>query len=297
MNKIVKNVIRDCLRFFIGRDLYIKFRFLITHGYFFNLDEPSSWNEKIQIRKIKTKGELYSKYVDKYTVREYVKDTIGEEYLIPLLSKTTRVTSEFFKNTPHQFVIKTSNGGGGENVKVVLDKSKLVELDALAEQFNHYLKIKIGKKIDESFYDVETPQVLMEELLMHKDGSLPSDYKLHIFQGDGSNQEKVIVQVDSDRFSNHKRSLYSESLEKLDFSIQPKYEQIDDSYEFPINMPELISLAKKLAKPFKYVRVDMYNVDGKVYFGELTFCHGSGWEPLSSKDADFYLGSLWKEFN
>ncbi len=269
----------------------------MVHKYYPDFIYPDTFSEKIFARKLDKESLKFSCYVDKYTVREYVKETIGEEYLIPLISKTTHVTPDFFHNAPNKFVIKTSNGGGGENVKVVLDKSKLTDLNALSSQFNRYLKIKIGKKIDENFYDLETPQVLMEELLMHKDGSLPSDYKLHIFQGDDSNQEKVIIQVDSDRFSNHKRSLYLESLEKLSFAIQPKYESIADSYEFPINMPELISLAKKLAKPFKYVRVDMYNVDGKVYFGELTFCHGSGWEPLSSKDADVLLGSYWKEFN
>ncbi|ENE4764052.1 hypothetical protein ABNJ07_002864 [Vibrio parahaemolyticus] len=297
LKKQLKNIIRDSLRLILTPSVYNKFRFIIVHRYYPSFVNPSTFSEKVFARKLDSESLSFSRYVDKYTVRKYVEDTIGKEHLIPLIAKTTHVTPDFFHKAPNKFVIKTSNGGGGENVKVVLDKSKLTDLNALSAQFNRYLKVKIGQKIDENFYDIETPQVLMEELLMHEDGSLPSDYKLHIFQGDDSNQEKVIIQVDSDRFSNHKRSLYSEHLEKLDFAIQPKYESVDDSYEFPINMPDVVSLAKKLAKPFKYVRVDMYNVDGKVYFGELTFCHGSGWEPFSSKDTDVLLGSYWKEFN
>ncbi len=297
IKKQTKNLIRDFLRFIFTPYFYNKIRFILVHHYYPSFSSPNTFSEKIFARKLDNYSLRFSRYVDKYTVREYVRDTIGEEYLIPLISKTTHVTPDFFKHAPQKFVIKTSNGGGGENVKVVLDKSTLINLNKLAKQFNRYIKIKIGKKIDEHFYDIEKPQVLMEELLIHNDGTLPSDYKLHIFKGDGCSNDKVIIQVDSDRFGNHKRSLYSECLKKLDFAIQPKYEPIDDSYEFPSNISELIVLAKKLASPFKYVRVDMYSVDGRIYFGEMTFCHGSGWEPFSSNDADILLGGYWHEYN
>ena len=296
LKKEVKNIIRDSLRAMLSPRGYNRIRFILTHKYNPNFQEPKTFSEKIFSRKYDHSSIRFSKYVDKYTVREYVKETIGEKYLVPLIGKTTYVTPDFFKNAPSEFVIKTSNGGGGENVKVVTDKSNLGDLNVLSSQFNRYLKIKIGKKIDENFYDCEVPQVIMETLLRHKDGSLPSDYKLHIFKNDSSMDDTVIIQVDSDRFTSHKRSLYSESLERLNYTIQPKYENVNDNYVFPANMKELISLAKKLASPFKYVRVDMYNVDGDIYFGEMTFCHGSGWEPLTNKKYDLLLGSYWREF-
>ncbi|MDX7767843.1 ATP-grasp fold amidoligase family protein [Aeromonas caviae] len=292
IKKKIKNFLRDFLRFLFGAKIYNRVRFCWVHRYYPNFEEPKSFSEKIFARKFDSASLLFSSYVDKFTVRDYVSRTIGEEYLIPLISKTVKITPEFFNKAPEKFVLKTSNGGGGENVMIVLDKSKLRDLENISKQFNRYLKIKIGEKIDEPFYDIERPQILMEELLVHQDGSLPSDYKLHIFQGD-----KVVIQVDSDRFSHHKRSLFSESLEKLDYDIQPKYDSVDSDYVFPDNMDELIQIAKKLAASFSYVRVDMYNVDGKIYFGELTFCHGSGWEPLSSKDADLLLGSYWMEYD
>lgn len=281
------------LRFVLGKNYYTYVRFLLTHKYRPNLKNPRSFSEKIIYRKFHVRPDEFSRFVDKYTVREFVKEAIGNEYLIPLIKVTDFVTREDFTDLPDEFVMKTSNGGGGENVLLVEDKSKL-DLDALCIQFNQYLKIKAGRIVDEHFYDVEKPKVIFEKLIKHKDGRYPSDYKIHVFNGEKS---KVIIQVDSDRFSNHKRSLFDDKLNRLDFDIQPKYDSVDDDYEFPTNIQELINIAKELSSQFKYVRVDLYNVDGKVYFGELTFCHGSGWEPFSDKNADFYLGNLWEEFN
>ncbi|NOI37774.1 hypothetical protein F0251_04900 [Vibrio sp. 070316B] len=293
MGKKLKFIIRDLSRFILGRRGYTYVRFLFTHKYFPNFKRPRSFSEKIIYRKFNVNPSAISKFVDKYTVRGFIKEEIGEEYLIPLLKETVSVTCEEFSELPDSFVMKTSNGGGGENVLIVEDKSKL-DVEALCMQFNDYLKIKVGHIVDEHFYDIEKPRVVFEKLIKHKDGSYPSDYKLHVFNG---KESKVIIQVDSDRFGNHKRSLFDEKLNRLNFDIQPKYDAVNDEYNFPSNMNELIDVAKKLAKQFKYVRVDLYNVDEKIYFGELTFCHGSGWEPFSSKDADFYLGSLWDEFN
>lgn len=176
-----------------------------------------------------------------------MRNAIGEDYLIPLIKRASFVTPDFFYDAPKQFVIKTSNGGGGEIVKVILDKSKLNDLAKLASTFNRYLNNNIGSKIDEAFYDIEEPQILLEKLLVHKNGTLPSDYKFHIFKGErASESEFVIIQVDVDRFTGHKRTLYSESLDRLDFKIQPKYDDVYDDYIFPPNINEMISLAKRL---------------------------------------------------
>ncbi|MFA0116643.1 ATP-grasp fold amidoligase family protein [Vibrio breoganii] len=291
--KKIKNIIRDAIRLFLGVKGYTYLRFILTHGYFPSLKNPRSFSEKIIYRKFNTKPDVLSEFVDKYTVREFVREKIGADYLIPLIKVKLSISPEDFDDLPTSFVMKTSNGGGGENVLIVEDKSTL-DLDDVCFRFNEYLKIKVGHIVDEHFYDIETPQVIFEELIKHQDGRFPSDYKLHVFNGQ---VPKVIVQVDADRFGNHKRSLYDENLNRLNFDIQPKYDSIVDTYEFPSNMDVLIRVAKKLSAQFKYVRVDLYNVDGKIYFGELTFCHGSGWEPLSTKKADYLLGSYWEEYN
>ena len=295
MNKKIKYFIRDLTRLILRPKGYTFMRFLKTHKYFPNFKAPQTFSEKLIVRKFSIEPKQLSKFVDKFTVREYVKNSIGEQYLIPLIKSVTHLNVDDFDNLPKSFVMKTSNGGGGENVLIVEDKEEL-DLDKICKQFNAYLKIKVGKIVDEHFYDVETPRIVFEKLIKLDGGGYPSDFKLHIFQGNPDDTEKVIVQVDADRFENHKRSLFSEELELLNYNIQPKYDPVSSNYNFPNNMGDLILLAKKLASPFKYVRVDMYNVDGVIYFGELTFCHGSGWEPFSSKRVDELWGSYWHEF-
>lgn len=295
MNKKFKNHIRDSLRFILGKRNYTRIRFYIVHGYFLNLNSPRTFSEKIIARKFDEKSIEYSSFVDKFVVREYVSNKIGNEFLIPLITKTYNLKAEDFNELPDSFVLKTSNGGGGENVLIVEDKSRL-DLDKICNQFNDYLKVKIGSAIDEEFYDVEEPCILIEKLMKHNDGSYPSDYKFHIFNR--KNEIPVVfIQVDTDRFNNHKRSIFNEMLEIQSFNIQPKYKSVDCNYIFPNNMEKLIDISKQLASEFSYVRIDMYNIDGKIYFGEMTFCHGSGWEPISSMSADMMLGNLWDEYN
>lgn len=290
----LKYFIRDLIRLCFGVKLYTWVRFIITHKYIPSFNSPSSFSEKIICRKFNVPPEIFSKLVDKYTVRDYVKNKVGDKHLIPLLLVSDNITEMDFMKMPLEFVIKTSNGGGGENVKLVTNKHD-VDLSSLSHQFNQYLKINVGNAVDEHFYDIEEPKIIIEKLMRHRDGRFPSDYKVHVFNKvDGT---KIIIQIDEDRFGNHKRSLFDCDKKKLDFDIQPKYESVTSNYAWPDNFDEMVNIAKKLSEDFKYVRVDLYNIDGHIYFGELTFCHGSGWEPFSSKEADFLLGSYWEEFN
>ena len=292
--KVIKYIVRDGIRLILSPKGYTYLRFLFTHKYIPKISSPRTFSEKIIYRKFNVAPETLSKLVDKFTVRDYVKEKVGEQSLIPLLLVKEHISSGDFYNLPSEFVIKTSNGGGGENVRLITNKEN-TDLSSLSNQFNQYLKINVGNAVDEHFYDIETPQVIVEKLMRHKDGSFPSDYKIHVFNK--TNDCKVIIQIDEDRFGNHKRSLFDINKNKLDFDIQPKYDSVKSDYNWPDNFDEMIDVAKKLSEDFKYVRVDLYNIDGRIYFGELTFCHGSGWEPLSSKEADFLLGSYWEEFN
>lgn len=291
LNRTVKNVLRNSIRFLLSKETYIKARFLYTHGYVCDLEKPKSWNEKIQSRKLNCDAVHLSKFVDKYEVRQYVNDTIGTEYLIPLLKIKSSISPSDFSDLPNEFVMKTTNGGGGENVVVVRDKTK-VDFNLLCKKFNGYLNVKIGSKVDELYYDVIPPKIVFEKLILNDNGTLPSDYKIHVFRNGG--ESKVFIQIDADRFGNHKRSIYDESKNKMNFNIQPKYESIDPDYILPENLESMILISKKLSVDFEYVRVDLYSVRGKIYFGELTFSHGSGWEPVAPKHYDFELGGYWK---
>lgn len=294
LKKAIKYFVRDSLRHILGRKGYTTLRFLFTHKYRPNLKNPKSFSEKIICRKFSKDSIHFSKFVDKYVVRDFVKEKLGDEYLIPLLKVKDYIHPSDFNDLPHRFVIKTSNGGGGENVLIVEDKESL-DLYSICERFNGYLKLTVGDAVDEHFYDVEKPQIIFEELIKNNDDTYISDYKFHIFNSNVGC--KVFIQVDMDRFSNHKRSIYNEDLTPAPFNIQPKYPSVSDNFNFPDNINELIKLAKILADDFKYVRVDMYSVNGKIYFGEMTFCHGSGWEPIEPKTFDFTLGEFWHEYS
>ncbi|MEV3826265.1 ATP-grasp fold amidoligase family protein [Aeromonas caviae] len=292
--KMLKYFIRDSIRYLLGKKGYTILRFIITHKYIPNFNKPRTFSEKIICRKFDDKSIVFSKYVDKFAVRSIVDNSLGQKYLIPLIKSCKYIKPSDFDDLPNQFVIKTSNGGGGENVLIVDDKTTL-NIQDVCNKFNSYLKMKMGTIVDESFYDIEPPRVIFEKLIKHQDGSSPSDYKIHVFNSNDSSM--AFIQVDADRFSNHKRSIYNEDLSLAGFNIQPKYEPINSNYSFPANINELIFLAKKLSDGFKYVRIDMYSVDDEIYFGEMTFCHGSGWEPISPKSADFMLGSIWDEYH
>lgn len=290
--KYLKNTLRDILRFFLGKKIYIYIRFILVHKYIPSIKNPSSFSEKIIFRKLHDDPQKYSKFVDKYTVRSYVENKIGNEYLIPLIKVFNKIDSQDFSSLPNSFVIKTSNGGGGENVKIIYNK-KNEDLQSISNQFNKYVKIKIGSKIDEYFYDIEEPKIIIEQLLLDDFGNVPSDFKFHIFN---NKERKIIIQIDEDRFINHKRSLFDEKKNELEFQIQPKYPPISKNFNWPNNLDEMINIAIKLSSDFKYARIDLYNLNGKIFFSELTFCHGSGWEPIYPKKYDFLLGQYWHEY-
>ncbi|OOE91822.1 hypothetical protein BZG76_09745 [Salinivibrio sp. AR647] len=278
------------MRFIFGAENYTRIRFFLTHHYFINRVSPQTFSEKIISRKLDDDPKKYSLFVDKYTVREYVERKIGKEHLIPLIKVKNFLELTDFDDLPDEFVLKTSNGGGGKNVLVVEDKNKL-DFHKVCSDFNRYLNIKMGDIVDEHFYDIEPASIIVEKMIKNSDDTPPFDYKIHVFE---TYEEPVaFIQVDKDRFSEHKRTIYNEDLTVADFKIQPKYADVEDDFVFPDNIYELIRLAKVLAKGFGYVRVDMYSVDNHIYFGEMTFCHGSGWEKIKPSEFDCKLGKLW----
>ncbi len=290
MKKKLKHSIRNTFRFFLGRNGYIRFRFVMTHGYFGNFIQPLSWNEKIQHRKLFCDPNQFSNLVDKFHVRAYVTEKIGAEYLIPLIARLDNIVPVDFENLPNEFVIKTSHGGGGENVNIVSDKSKL-DIPLTCSLFNSYLGKRLGKYIDELFYDIKTPSLIIEERVKNKDSSPLLDYKFHVFKNIKNTQ--VFMQINSNYGDvNETKTLYelTGSISNIQFS---GYENGPEEFKLPDNFDEMIELAIKLSGTLEYSRVDLYNVDGKIYFGEITLCPASGWDKINKKKYDFLLGSFW----
>lgn len=270
---------------FIPKKIYIKLRVFILQGYIPNLKYPKTFTEKLQWRKLKDKNRLFTICADKYAVREYVKNKVGEEYLIPLYLVTDKLTKEQWNKLPNSFVLKTTNGSGNSAVKIIIDKNK-ENFEKLRVFFENCKKIDVGDYTMESWYSKIPFKIIAEKLL---DIKTVDDYKIHCFNSGkiiiehltGRNREKGVL----------KSNAYDENWNKLNFTMGTELYTYD--VKPPKNFNEMINIAKKLSEDFDYVRVDLYNIDGKIYFGELTFCDAGGFEKFTDKQWDYRLGNYW----
>lgn len=245
-----------------------------------------SYTEKMQWEKLFDKDPRKSLLSDKYKVRDWVTEKIGDEYLIPLLGVYDSLKEIDFKELPNQFVIKTNHGSG--DAVIVRDKKNL----KVYQKLNLWRKINISLQKDygsnylELHYSDIEPKILIESFMQSGDGDL-QDYKFLCFNG-----IPYYCWVDVDRFSNHKRNVYDLNWNLQNWN-QYTYGNADNEIPKPQNFSKMIEIARKLSEGFGHVRVDLYNINGKIYFSEMTFTNGSGFEPIVPKSMDYELGKLW----
>lgn len=246
---------------------------------------PKYFGEKIQWLKLYGHLEQYSDYVDKYKVRKYVKETIGEEYLIPLLGAYDRVEDIDYSKLPESFVLKLNNGSGCN--LIVKDKSNL-DIEKTNKILKKWLKLDYSKIKKEDQYKNVKNMILCEKYITDKNGEL-LDYKYFCFNG-----EPELVKVDFDRFTEHKANYYNldwELQEIKECRVGGMYENYRGAFKPPKNYAEMLTIVKKLCRDFSFVRVDIYNVDGKIYFGELTLTPASGRNPLYPIEKDVEIAA------
>lgn len=254
-------------------------------GYTPNLDNPKTFNEKLQWLKLNNENPLITKCADKYLVREYIKEKIGEEYLIPLLGVYNTPDEIDFDKLPNQFVMKV-NWGSGQNI-IVKDKSILDIKDA-----NKKLTEWIKKNSNHYYFSFEwsykniKPKIIIEKYIEEMSGSL-LDYKFFCFNG-----IPTYVQIDVDRFTNHKRCFYDMNFIKQNFTTY--YPLYTGNIDKPENFEAMIEFSKILSKNFPFARIDFYNLNGNIKFGEITFYHGNGMEPFTPAEWDYKLGDMLK---
>ena len=245
-----------------------------------NEKKPKTFCEKIHFIKISSWLESKSQYVDKYRVRQFIKDKIGEEYLIKLLGVYNRVEDIEFNKLPNSFVLKLNNGSGYN--LIVKDKSK-INIDEVEILLNKWLKSNFYKLTREKQYKNVEQVLICEEYLEDSSGEL-KDYKFFCFDG-----KFKFVQVDTGRFSRHIQNFYDEKWNKLDFTYVKKKNNFID--EKPKRYEEMILLAEKLASEFPFVRVDFYYVNNRIYFGELTFTPNNGMCSIKPSEKDLEIAS------
>ncbi|MBR2240742.1 MAG: glycosyltransferase [Clostridia bacterium] len=237
-----------------------------TYKRFLNESNPEYFGEKIQWLKLYGNLEKYSDYVDKYVVRDYIKQTIGEEYLIPLIGVYSNSSEIDYSKLPEKFVLKINNGSGF-NI-IVKDKDKL-NIKKTNKKLDKWMSNKYYKIKKENQYKNVKNKIICEEFINDKQGQL-LDYKFFCFDG-----KPEFVKIDFDRFTDHKVNFYDMKWNKIDLR-EFGYDNYNGNVEKPANFEEMIYIVEKLAAQFNFIRVDLYNVDGKIYFGELTFTPASG---------------------
>ncbi|HHY83210.1 MAG TPA: glycosyl transferase [Clostridiales bacterium] len=249
-----------------------------------DLDHPRTFNEKMQWLKLYDSTPLKTRLADKYLVRDWIKEKIGEQYLIPLLGVWNRFEDIDFDTLPNRFVLKATHGCK-MNI-IVRDKDKLDKKEA-ARKFHKWLNTNYAYHLGfELMYKDIKPRIIAEEYL-ENDGDL-YDYKVWCFHG----KAKYIMFL-SEREHGLKMNFYD-----IDWNLQPfryNYPGTEKTIEKPNNLNEMIRLAEICAKDFIHVRVDFYRLnDGSIKFGEMTFSSLSGicrWQP---EEQDLILGSLIK---
>ncbi|GGD10050.1 glycosyl transferase [Hyunsoonleella pacifica] len=272
--------------------IYLKRRFKKSFKRELDLDNPKTLNEKIVWLKLFDRTDLHTICADKYAVRSYIKEKVGEEYLVPLFYQTKNVEEIIPENLPSPpFIIKANHDSGGGIF--VFDKSK-TDWNEAQESLKKRLKKNYYPRSKEWQYKNIEPCIIVEKLLISKNGKIPFDYKVHCFNGKAN-----MIQVDIDRDSdNHHRNWYNTKWEREPYKWSSLKENgkatdpSDEDVEKPKTLDEMLALSEKLSTDFCYVRVDWYDVDGKLYFGELTFHHDGGNRPIIPEKWDRILGDM-----
>lgn len=281
--KIRKLVLRVLKNFkIIPNKQLIKIRHEYYCGEKLNLDNPKTFNEKICWLKLYFHVPILTQLADKYLVRDYVSERIGEEFLNELYNVYYKVEDINFEELPNQFVLK---GVHGSSLNIIVkDKSKL-DIVKAKQTMRKWMKHCQYKKVGlEWAYKNIQPKIIAEKFLEEVGKGDINDYKFFCFNG-----EPKFLQIDIDRSINHYRCYYDLNWAKLPFTTIKKSYYKED-VEQPSNFEEMKRLAKILAANLPFARVDFYSVHGKTYFGEITFYPGDGKEDYTPCEYNKIVG-------
>ena len=254
-----------------------------------DIDNPKRLTEKLQWIKLYDRNEFQTQCADKFAVREYISKQFGDEYLVPLLFETTNVEDITEQNLPDCNCILKANHDSG-NYLIIRNKY-LINYPKLRENCRYWLSVNYYYHSQEWQYkNIKPHRIIVEKLLETKEGKIPNDYKLHYING-----ELQFVYVSYDREGVNDRCTYDKEWNKLPFVWVPPTSYRENMNTADVPCPKSFELMKKfgavVAKNFKYVRVDFYDVDGKLYFGEITLHHGSGMDKFFPEEYDMVYGN------
>lgn len=283
----IRNFRRDCRNWMSDRR-FAKWYYHKNTGRTLNLQNPSNFDEKIWYLKLYDREPLKAKCSDKLTVREYVKECGLEEILNEVVGVYDRFQDIEFQKLPDRFFIKCTHTSG---CNVIYDAARPFDYDYYRHEFDYWMKRDYYWGSREWNYRGLKPKIICEQVLTDKKGNLPMDYKFFCFAG-----RVVILSLDIGvaELSGEHAVSYCRNIYDRDFKLLPVKESRENSPE-PVRAPEhyekMVEYAEILSRPFRHCRVDLYNLDGKIYFGELTFHHGGGCNNFQPEEFAAKLGS------
>ena len=262
---------------------YLSALYWIKFGVKPDLINPVKFSEKIQWLKLHNRNSLYTTLVDKYKVKEYVSDRLGEQYIIPVIAVWDSPQDIKWEVLPKQFVIKTNHDGGGNGIVICKDKV-LCSINKVLKEINHSFRRNSYLHGREWPYKNVQKNVFAEQFIVDAKGEL-RDYKFFCFNG-----RVRCFKIDYNRHIKHQANYYDPDCNLLMYGETICPFNPDAEIHIPDNIREMILLAEKLSEGFPFVRVDLYNVDGRIYFGEFTFFPAGG---MSQWDGDIDVDALW----
>ena len=269
----------------INDERYIRIQYRLRTGKKLKLDPPILFNEKMQYFKLHCHDAIYHTLSDKNEVRDWVAGKIGSEYLIKTYGTYNTVEEIPFEELPDRFVLKLTNGSG---FNYICTQKTDQEIRKIKRRFRMWLKLDFYMLGREWVYKGIKNRIICEEYL---DSGSPYgliDYKVFCFDG-----EPKMIQVDFDRYKDHKRNLYTPDWEFMEETIAYRNDRNADISK-PATLEKMIQMATTLADGFQQVRVDFYTYEDKLYFGEMTFSHGAGYLKYGSEEFERKMGEWWK---
>lgn len=271
--------------------IMLRVQYRIKCGRWPNFKHPKRYTEKLQLYKMKYRNPIMFQCVDKYEVRKYVENKGLGDILIPVIGVYDDIQNIPFNDLPQKFVLKTTDGSGGNNVLVCKDKKNL-DLEKSVEKINGWKNLKDYNPGREWAYSgIQKSRILIEQYLDNGESSL-IDYKFFCFNG-----EPKFLYIITDRKPGEFAFL---GVYDIQYRKLPVYRCDERRQEYEVPMPEnyeeMVKISRQLSEGFPHVRVDLYNVDGKIYFGELTFYDGSGYFHYDPDSFDFEIGNYFTKY-
>lgn len=285
MNYALKSLILAPMNvlYSISPKIELQLMFRLKQGYNLNLNEPKTYSEKINWQKLYYHNDMFAICSDKYLVRKFVESRECGSLLNTLLWSGFKAEDIPFDDLPEKFVIKATHGSG---FNIICKSKQNLDRDDAIKKLNKWLRTKFIKCYGEHWYGEKEPRIVVEKYL--EDPSRPElfDFKFFCFDG-----EPYYVYVDTWKNGQHHINMYN-----ADFTLR---EEVSLGYptDFssniikPENYDEMLCVAKKLSQGFPHVRVDLYNVNGKIIFGEMTFSKGAGFDRILPFEFDLEMGS------